>query len=140
MHEPHLDPGADWNPRVKAFIREQANSGGARPFFLYVPLSAPHTPWMPTPEFIGRSEAGYYGDFVAQVDDTVGRIMQVLEETGYARRENQVYLQCFDDKALRYLRHTLKTKLPLIQLIADNHWGEDSGVDYEYIQSSQGLK
>jgi len=67
-----------------AFIREQAKSGSDNPFFLYVPLSAPHTPWMPTPEFIGRSEAGYYGDFVVQVDDTVGRIMQALEETGVA--------------------------------------------------------
>ncbi|MBE9540669.1 MAG: glycerophosphodiester phosphodiesterase [Proteobacteria bacterium] len=67
-------------------------------------------------------------------------ILEVLDKTGYAQRESQVYLQCFDDKALRYLRHTLKTKLPLIQLIADNHWGEDSEVDYEYLQSAQGLK
>jgi len=64
------------------YIREQANSGNTRPFFLYVPLSAPHTPWLPTPEFIGRSEAGYYGDFVTQVDHTVKQIINALEETG----------------------------------------------------------
>jgi hypothetical protein len=58
-----------------AFIREQAKSGSGNPFFLYVPLNAPHTPWMPTTEFIGKSEAGYYGDFVVQVDHTVERII-----------------------------------------------------------------
>jgi arylsulfatase A-like enzyme len=70
--------------RSVAYIRQQTKSGGDSPFFLYVPLSAPHTPWMPTPEFIGRSEAGYYGDFVVQVDDTVDRIMNALNETGVA--------------------------------------------------------
>ena len=66
--------------------------------------------------------------------------LQVLEETGYARRDNQVYIQCFDDRALRYLRDTLKTTLPLIQLIADSSWGEDSEVDYDHLQTAQGLR
>jgi len=74
-----------------AFIREQVKSGGDKPFFLYVALAAPHTPWLPTPEFIGRSDAGYYGDFVAQVDDTVGRIMSALRETGVADRTIVVF-------------------------------------------------
>jgi arylsulfatase A-like enzyme len=70
--------------RSIAYIREREKTGRDKPFFLYVPLTAPHTPWMPTPEFIGRSNAGYYGDFVAQVDDTVGRIMSALRDTGVA--------------------------------------------------------
>ena len=65
-----------------AFIQQQAEADNDQPFFLYVPFSAPHTPWMPTPEFIGRSEIGYYGDFVVQVDDTVGQILNALDETG----------------------------------------------------------
>ncbi len=77
--------------RSVAYIREQVRSGGDKAFFLYVPLTAPHTPWMPTPEFIGRSEAGYYGDFVAQVDDTVGRIMSALRETGVAEQTIVVF-------------------------------------------------
>lgn len=72
--------------------------------------------------------------------DIAKTILEVLEQTGYAQRKNQVYLQCFDDKALRYLRNTLKTELPLIQLIAENSWGEDSEVDYDYLQTVQGLK
>ena len=35
---------------------------------------------MPTPEFRGKSGAGYYGDFVAQVDNTVGRVMNALAD------------------------------------------------------------
>lgn len=66
-------------------------------------------------------------------------IMQVLEQTGYAERKDQVFLQCFDDRTLRYLRDTHKTTLPLIQLIGQNDWGEDSAVDYDYLRSPTGL-
>ena len=34
---------------------------------------------MPVDAFRGRSQVGYYGDFVAQVDATVGRLLDVLE-------------------------------------------------------------
>ncbi|MEZ6070954.1 MAG: arylsulfatase [Pirellulales bacterium] len=54
------------------------------PFFLYVPLSAPHTPWLPIEEFRGSSEAGYYGDFVHQVDAAVGAILRSLTNAGFA--------------------------------------------------------
>lgn len=62
-----------------AYLREQRRD---RPFFLYFPLTAPHDPWVPTEAFRGRSGAGARGDFVAQVDDTVGQVLQVLEERG----------------------------------------------------------
>jgi arylsulfatase A-like enzyme len=64
-------------------IRERARKPG-QPFFLYLALTAPHTPWLPSPEFRGRSQAGDYGDFVAQVDDTLGRVVKALDETGLA--------------------------------------------------------
>jgi arylsulfatase A len=51
-----------------------------QPFYLYLALTAPHTPWLPTAEFKGKAGAGEYGDFVAMVDDTVGRVLRVLEE------------------------------------------------------------
>ena len=53
-----------------------------RPFFLYVPLTAPHTPWLPDEEHRDRSKAGYYGDFVAMVDSVVGEIVDCLDEAG----------------------------------------------------------
>lgn len=55
------------------------------PFFLYFPLTAPHTPWVPVESFKGCSEAGDYGDFVAQVDGTVGEIMKALDRHNLTR-------------------------------------------------------
>jgi arylsulfatase A len=65
--------------RAVSFIGKQSTE---KPFFLYLPLTAPHTPWMPTAEFRGKTGVDYYGDFVAQVDDTVGRVLKALEESG----------------------------------------------------------
>ncbi len=55
-----------------------------KPFFLYLALSAPHTPWLPTDDFRGKSGAGYYGDFVAQVDAVASRVMRALDDAGLA--------------------------------------------------------
>lgn len=66
--------------RAVAFIERAASA--QEPFFLYVPLAAPHTPWLPLEPYKGKSGAGEYGDFVYQVDDAVGRILEALEQTG----------------------------------------------------------
>jgi arylsulfatase A-like enzyme len=50
------------------------------PFFLYFPLTAPHTPILPTEEWQGKSQMNPYADFVMQVDATVGAVLQSLEE------------------------------------------------------------
>ncbi|MCK4749095.1 MAG: arylsulfatase, partial [Bacteroidales bacterium] len=55
-----------------------------KPFFLYFPLTAPHTPIAPATDFQGKSDAGAYGDFVQEVDWTVGQIMKTLEVEGLA--------------------------------------------------------
>jgi arylsulfatase A-like enzyme len=55
-----------------------------KPFFLYFALTGPHTPWMPTDDFRGKSKAGFYGDFVAQVDASLGRVLKALDEAGLA--------------------------------------------------------
>ena len=64
------------------FIKEQKDNED--PFFLYFPLPAPHTPIIPTSEFLGRSGTNVYGDFVFMVDHVVGEVMRALEETGQA--------------------------------------------------------
>ncbi|MBM3763484.1 MAG: arylsulfatase [Acidobacteria bacterium] len=45
------------------------------PYFCYIPLPAPHTPWVPAREFQGKSRAKLYGDFVEQLDHSVGQIV-----------------------------------------------------------------
>ena len=51
------------------------------PFFLYVALPAPHTPWLPTKRFEGKTSVSDYGDFVLMVDDLVGRLLGALDKT-----------------------------------------------------------
>jgi arylsulfatase A len=55
---------------------------GDEPFFLYVPLTSPHTPWVPSEPFRGRTEVGHYGDFVAETDWAVGEILGALDRHG----------------------------------------------------------
>ena len=62
------------------YLHEQAAS--EQPFFLYFSLTAPHTPIAPSSEFFGTSQAGAYGDFVHEVDWSVGQILNTLEESG----------------------------------------------------------
>ena len=38
------------------------------PVMLYLAYPAPHTPWLPSPEFVGKSGASMYGDFMMMVD------------------------------------------------------------------------
>ncbi len=71
--------------------------------------------------------------------DLTSAILGVLQETGYWNRPDQVFLQCFDDQTLRQLRQRMKAPLPLIQLIGENSWGEDSEVDYDYLRTEAGL-
>ncbi len=75
----------------------------------------------------------------AQGHDIAAAVLAVLEETGYAGRTQEVFLQCFDDATLRRLRDEFETPLPLIQLIGENDWGEDSAADYSAMQSEAGL-
>lgn len=74
--------------KAKTFIQQQSNQ---HPFFLYLPLPAPHTPWMPTGDFRGKSNAGEYGDFVQQVDASVGSILQTIDSMGFSKNTIVVF-------------------------------------------------
>jgi arylsulfatase A len=67
------------------FIDRRGVARDGKPFFLYVAFTAPHTPWVPTKEFQGKSEVDLYGDFVMQVDSTVGEILAALDRNGMAK-------------------------------------------------------
>ncbi|MBO9612642.1 MAG: sulfatase-like hydrolase/transferase [Dyadobacter sp.] len=68
---------------AKKFISESARNQ-SRPFFLYLPLSSPHTPWLPSEAHQGSSKAGIYGDFVHHTDAVVGTVMHLLDSLGIA--------------------------------------------------------
>jgi arylsulfatase A-like enzyme len=53
--------------------------GAEKPLMLYLAYPAPHTPWLPSPAFTGKSGAGEYGDFLMMVDHEIGRVLAALE-------------------------------------------------------------
>jgi arylsulfatase A len=62
----------------------KSSKGANRPLMLYLALTAPHTPWLPSAEFLGKSGAGLYGDFAMMVDAQVGRVLAALKKAGMA--------------------------------------------------------
>jgi arylsulfatase A-like enzyme len=73
-------------PRLReqavAYLQRRARAKADQPFFLYLALTAPHTPWLPTEPFQGQSGAGSFGDFVMQVDSLVGDVTHALRRLG----------------------------------------------------------
>jgi len=76
------------------------------PFFLYVPLTGPHKPTQPHERFRGSTELGEYGDFIVQVDWTVGQISDALAKSGVAddtvlmfSSDNGSYMYRYDDSS-----------------------------------------
>jgi arylsulfatase A-like enzyme len=64
------------------FIATNAQAG--KPFFLYLPLTSPHTPLVPTKEWQGKSGLGSYGDFVMETDWAIGEVLADLDKSGVA--------------------------------------------------------
>lgn len=50
------------------------------PFFLYLPHSAVHWPLYPGKRFVGTSQHGLFGDWVEEVDWSVGQILETLRQ------------------------------------------------------------
>lgn len=93
----HIDVLPHITERSVRFIEDHAAQAPDQPFFLYVPLAAPHTPWLPTEPFQGQSQAGAYGDFTMQVDATVGAIVDKLDALGL--RDNTLLVFTSDNGA-----------------------------------------
>lgn len=74
--------------------------GSDEPHFLYLPLTAPHTPCLPSEEFKGATGLGDYGDFVVMVDDVVGQIVEAVRKTG--RLKNTVFVFSSDNGCAPY--------------------------------------
>jgi arylsulfatase A-like enzyme len=68
--------------RAATFITDAAKQ--PKPFLLYMPLTAPHTPLAPVAEWKDKSGLNIYADFVMQTDATVGRVLDALEKSGAA--------------------------------------------------------
>ena len=77
-----------------------ASSKKEEPFFLYFPLTAPHKPVIPHPRFHDKTELGPYGDFVTQVDETVGQVIKSIDRNQI--RENTLLIYTSDNGSYMY--------------------------------------
>ncbi|MCB9882998.1 MAG: arylsulfatase [Planctomycetes bacterium] len=84
--------------RAQRFLR----AADERPFFLYFPLTGPHKPVWPHERFDGTTTLGPYGDFVHQVDWTVGAVMATLEATGH--RDDTLLIVTSDNGSFMFSR------------------------------------
>jgi arylsulfatase A len=98
---------SDWNPydniptttrKGVEFIEAQKDS--AAPFFLYFAYPSPHAPIIPNDQFDGKSQAGPYGDFVYETDDSIGQLLAALERSGKA--DNTIVVFSADNGPEKY--------------------------------------
>ena len=86
LNEDELEPDVvDQGALTGMYTREAVEfiqEGGEQPFFLYFAHTFPHRPLYASERFAGESDAGLYGDVVQEVDWSVGRVLETLEERG----------------------------------------------------------
>lgn len=71
-----------YTQRAVKFIEENR----ARPFLLYLPHAMPHKPLAASEEYYKQSGAGLYGDVIAELDWSVGTILDKLKQLDLERR------------------------------------------------------
>ena len=68
---------------AREFIGREAAKKN-KSFFLYMPLTSPHTPLVPTEKWRGKSGMGDYADFMMETDWVVGEVLAELDAQGVA--------------------------------------------------------
>lgn len=98
--------GFDWEDIVPNLTRRtvsylESRHDNPQPFFLYLALTSPHTPLLPTADFKGKSGLGDYGDFVMETDSVVGKVLAALEKSGLT--ENTLVIFTSDNGCAPYI-------------------------------------
>ncbi|NLX96307.1 MAG: arylsulfatase [Rhodopirellula sp.] len=84
-----LDAPRRKNERVMATLTDKAvgwieRQPKDKPFFLYFTPVAVHNPVTPDTDLAGKSAAGLYGDWIHELDRSVGRILDTLDRQAVA--------------------------------------------------------
>ncbi len=66
-------------------------------------------------------------------------VLETLRSNRLDDPNANIYLQCFDFEEIKRIRNELDAKVKMVQLIADNDWGE-SDTDYSALKSPKGIK
>ena len=78
----HVEVLPKLTEKAVKYIDDHTKTSPDKPFFMYFPLPAPHCPIAPADFVKGKSKAGGYGDFVVEVDWTVGQVVKALQRNG----------------------------------------------------------
>ncbi|HRE82178.1 MAG TPA: arylsulfatase [Opitutaceae bacterium] len=81
----HAEVQTQFIEETERLIGDWGKETTAAPFFLFLSLASPHTPILPTAAFNGSTKTTVYGDFCAEVDAVVGRVLVALEKSGRSR-------------------------------------------------------
>lgn len=68
--------------KAVAFIDEKGKGGKKEPFFLYYATHDIHVPRLPNRRFAGATGMGLRGDAIAELDWSVGQVLQALDRNG----------------------------------------------------------
>lgn len=90
-----VDAGPIMIEQVEEYLAGRA--ADPDPFFAYVALYSPHMPWALTPPFVGADSAKgfYYGDWMREVDDRIGRVIDAIDNNGL--RDNTIVILTSDN-------------------------------------------
>lgn len=74
---------ADQNTITRQYTEEAIkfiSENRKKPFFIYLAHSLPHVPLFASENFKGKSERGFYGDVIEEIDWSVGQIINTLKK------------------------------------------------------------
>lgn len=120
---------------AESFLASQERE---KPFFLYLALTAPHTPVSPGEKFQGKSELGLYGDFVTEVDHAVERVIAALKQN--RQYENTLVLFSSDHGPGSYAGNIRKATPGQIHLLEERgHFPSGPHRGYKFSAYEGGL-
>lgn len=122
--------------QAESFIEKQKKD---RPFFLFLALTAPHTPTSPGVSWQGKSKLGVYGDFVMEVDHSIERVNKALKAKGLDK--NTLVMFSSDHGPAPYAGNILKaTPAQIKQLEAKGHYPSGPHRGYKFSVYEGGLR
>jgi arylsulfatase A len=112
---------------------------GEQPFFLFLALTAPHTPTSPGIKWRGQSKLGVYGYFVMEVDHAVERVMDTLKRQGLD--QNTLVIFSSDHGAAPYAGNILKATPGQIHLLEEKgHYASGPHRGFKFSVYEGGLR
>ena len=101
----HANVVDELRDRVTEYIDNHFDTN-ENPLFLYFPLPSPHTPWLPNSVNKEKTPIGDYGDYTAQTDDVVGKVMDALKAA--EKGNNTIVIFTSDNGPVWYLEDVEK--------------------------------